>query len=307
MQGGHRLARLCAFFVLALCLLHRPAVADDRVGELAKMLSSSSDKTRLSAVAALARLDDRATMKPLVTALRDANPQIRALAAAALGRLGHKAALPSLKSAATADVDATVRVRAKEAAIAVAKANDLPHPWPTAAAAAPPPAARARKYGGRAGFGRQARAIVDRPDLFVAINSTADDSPGKTDKKARKLHGEILRDTLTSSFKATPAVTTVASEAQRFGLDPRNIDLSVTKLSVSQVGAFIEVEAQLRLAISDRAGRMQSFLSGGAKVQVPKKTFNARYLPNLRREALENAMRGMFTKLLAHLRDKTQS
>ena len=49
---------------------------------------------------------------------------------------------------------------------------------------------------------------------------------------------------------------------------------------------------------------MLSFLSGGAKVQVPKRTFDAKYLPNLRKEALENAMRGMFDKLLAHLRDQ---
>jgi hypothetical protein len=52
---------------------------------------------------------------------------------------------------------------------------------------------------------------------------------------------------------------------------------------------------------------MLSFLSGGAKVQVPARTYNAKYLPNLRREALENAMRGMFGKLLNHLRDKSQS
>jgi len=303
MKGRLGIARLCAPLVMVVSLLGRPAHADDRVDELARMLApGASDKARLSAVAALGRLQDRAALKPLVGALRDRNPQVRALAAAALGQLRHKAALPALKTIATEDADATVRGRAREAAIAVAKANGLPDPWPQ-----PAPSTAARKYGGRAGFGRQAHAVVERPDLYVTINSAADDSPGKTDKQTRKLHGEILRKTLASSFQETPLVTTVASEAQRWGLAPRHLDLSVTKLEVAYVGAYVEVEAQLRLAISDKSGKMLSFLSGGAKVQVPRKKFDARYLPNLRREALENAMRGMFQKLLAHLRDKRHS
>ena len=307
--GSDRSARSMIVLVLAMMLVAQPALANDRVTELANQLqTSSSDKARLAAIVALVRLEDRAAMKPLVTALKDANAQIRAIAAEGLGRLGHKSALPALKAVAEGDEDSKVRTRAKDAAVAVAKANQLPDPFPpsTKVAATPPPP-QARKYGGRAGFGRQAHAVENHPDLFITINSAADDSPGRTDKKARLQHGEILKATLTASFKATPMVTTVASEAQRWGLDPRQIDLSVTKLDVVQNGQFVEVEAQLRLAISDKGGRMQSFLSGGAKVQVPKATFNAKYLPNLRKEALENAMRGMFAKLLAHLRDKTQS
>lgn len=306
MQGGHRLGRIIAALAVAMTLSQGTAAhANDRVTELTKMLSSSSDKARLSAVAALARLSDRTTMKPLVGALADPNPRVRAIAAAALGRLGHKAALPALKTAAD-DPDPIVRERAKDAAIAVAKSNGLPPPWPTAVAvAAPTP--QARKSGGRAGFGRQAHAVENRPDLFVTINSSTDDSPGRTDKTARKIHGDVLRQTLTSSFKASPLVTTIAADARRWGLDPRHLDLSVIKLDVAQSGGYIEIEAQLRLAISDDQGKMLSFLSGGAKVQIPKKTFNAKYLPDLRKEALANAMRGMFDKLLAHLRDKTQS
>src|SRR5689334_22438231 len=88
MQRG--LARLCSVAVLALSLLVAPtaARADSRVAELTKMLSSSSEKTRMSAVVSLARLQDRSTLKPLVSALMDPNAQVRALAAAALGRLG---------------------------------------------------------------------------------------------------------------------------------------------------------------------------------------------------------------------------
>lgn len=304
---GAKIARIVAALGLAASLtLSAPAVAEPRVDELGKLLSSSSDKTRISAVVSLGRLNDKAAMKPLVTALQDPNPQVRALAAAALGRIGHKAALPALKTAATDDPDANVRTQAKDAAISIAKSNGLPDPWPTQAAAAPA-TVQARKSGGSAGFGRQAHAVETRPTLFVTINSAADDSPGKADKIARKAHGDIIRETLAASFKAEPLVTTVATEAQRWGLDSRHLDLSVTKLEVAQSGTYVEVEAQLRLAISDDNGKMLSFLSGGAKVQVPARTYNPKYLPNLRKEALENAMRGMFAKLLNHLRDKSQS
>lgn len=291
--------------LIAVTLLGVAPARADQIGELTKTLSSSSDKARIAAVVSLGRLNDRTALKPLVTALHDPNPQVRALAAAALGKLGHKAALPALK-AATEDPDDTVRARAKDAAIAVAKANKLPDPFPPAVAVAATP--QARKSGGSAGFGRQAHAVENHPDVFVTINTSTDDSPGtKTDKKARTTHGDILRQTFETSFRGNPTVTMAAAEAQRWGLDPRHLDLSVTKLDVAQSGNFIEVEAQLRLAISDNNGRMLSFVSGGAKVQVPKRTFDARYLPALRKEALENAARGLFDKLLTQLRDRSQS
>ena len=302
MRGGHRFVTLV---LVAVSLLSATPTRADNVAELTKTLNSSSnDKVRMSAVAALARLGDRTALKPLVVALHDPNPQIRAIAAAALGRLGHKAALPALTQGAD-DPDDNVRAKAKEAAVAVAKANHLPDPFPAHVDAAPTPQARLK--GGRAGFGHQAHAVENHPDLYVLINSSTDDSPGKADKKTRKVHADLLKQTLADSFRAQPMVTQVAADAQKWGLDPRHLDLSVTKMDVAQNGTFIEIEAQLRLAISDDNGKMLSFLSGGAKVQVPKRTFDAKYLPNLRKEALENAMRGMFDKLLAHLRDRSQT
>lgn len=308
MRGGHRLVQ---FFLCALIAASPIAARADagRVTELTKSLSSSSEKTRIAAVAALGRLEDKAALKPLVSALHDPNAQVRAIAAAALGKLGHKAALPALKTAADEDPDAKVQKHAREAALAVAKSNKLADPWPKTAEQVTDKAEarRASKAGGTAGFGRQAHAVEGHPDLYVKIKSSADDSPGKADKTTRKAHSDVLRDTLQKSFTGSPMVTMAAADAERWGLDPRHLDLSVTKLDVAQAGVYIEIEAQLRLAISDDNGKMLSFLSGGAKVQVPKKTFNAKYLPNLRKEAIENAMRGMFDKLLAHLRDKSQS
>jgi len=301
-------ARYVAMLAIAILVIAKAAGgvahAGDRIGELTKLLTSSSnEKTRLAAVVSLARLQDRRAMKPLVAALGDPSSKIRAVAAVALGRLGHKAALPSLKNLANDDSDSTVRARAHDAALAVARSNRLPNPFADAETTTPPPPARRIK----AGFGNHPRALENHPDVYVVIKTSADDSPGRADKKTRKMHAEIIRKSLLDQCRATTNVTSVASEAARWGLDLRQVDLSVVKLAVTPSGGYMEVEAQLRLAISDDKGKMLSFVSGGAKVQVPRKTFNAKYLPNLRREALENAMRGMFDKLLAHLRDQTRA
>src|SRR5882724_9134074 len=83
-------------WLVALALVAKVApVWADHVDELTTMLSSSSEKTRLVAVVSLARLEDKRALKPLVTALHDPSAPVRALAATALGHLGHKAALPS--------------------------------------------------------------------------------------------------------------------------------------------------------------------------------------------------------------------
>ena len=286
-----------------MLIARSPSARADRVAELANLLASSSnEKARLAAVVSLAKIGGKTTLKPLVSALGDPSPKIRVVAAVALGRLGHKAALPTLRTTANDDADGDVRKNARDAAVAVARANQLPDPF---APPGTPVATQPRKA--RAGFGNQPRALASAPDLYVMIKSSSDDSPGNADKAARKDHAAIIKRSLAEQCRTAPHVTSIASEATRYGLELRNIDLSVVKLDVTRSGGYIEVEAQLRLAISDDQGKMLSFLSGGAKVQVPAKSFNAKFLPNMRKEALENAMRGMFDKLLTHLRDKPKA
>ena len=291
----------CLLALIAAVLFARPAHAD-QIGQLTAQLSSSSEKTRITAVIALAKLGDKRSLKPLVEALHDPSEKVRALAAVALGHLGHKAALPSLRNAATDDTDATVRDKARAAAVAVAKANGISDDLPKSEKAE-----QTREARHSAGFGRSPHAIEDRPDLYVTIKSSSDDSPGKLDKATRATNADTLKNALLDSLKTAPQVTMTATDAQRWGLDPRELDLSVTKLEVNTTGGYVECDAELRLAISDESGKMLSFVSGGAKVSIPKGKFDPRYLPNLRKEALEGALHGLFDKLIAHLRDTSQS
>ncbi len=297
MRGGTRALALITVLVMFLRVAHA-----DRVADLTTMLSSSSEKTRISAVISLAKLGDKRALKPLVTALHDPNAQVRALAAAGLGKLGHRAALPSLTEMASNDTDETVRARAREAADAIAKANHIATELPPAEPAQP--AAQARHT---SGFGHSPHAVEDKPDLYVLIKGANDDSPGKADKATRKANADILKQALVDELKAAPQVTTTESVAQRWSLDARHIDLSVVKMELVQNGGYMEMQTELRLAISDDTGKMISFLSGGAKVQVPRSKYNPGALPMMRKDALEGAMRGMFDKLLAHLRQTSQS
>lgn len=303
---GRRLHAICVVLLaiaLAALVRNAPAQAEPRVAALTRMLSSSSDKTRLSAVLALAKLGDEAAQKPLMGALHDPSARVRAVAATALGRLACEAALPRLRALAGEDPDDDVRKAATNAAMKIARAG---HPGDDRTARPDAEIEARRMAGARPGIGHLARSDEAHPDLYLLINSSSDDSPGLADKPTRKQHADIIKRVLVLQCRAEPSITSTFEDAQRWGLLARHIDLSVTRLDVKRSAAAVEIDAQLRLAISDDSGKMLSFLSGGAKVQVGNQTFDPRYLPALRREALENAMRGMFDKLLAHLRDRSQ-
>ncbi len=268
-----------------------PTTDEERVTQLSEQLArGSSDKAKLSAIAGMIRLGHRTAVRPLLGALGDPSTSVRALAAAGLGKLGAKSALAPLRQVTAEDPSEQVRTRAREAIRAIIKANDL-----TDESEAP---SSERK----AGFGRQARTTEPSPDLYVVVKTCNDDSPGRTDKKTRAAHADLLRQTMTSELAAAPLVTSASSVAKRLSLRSRAVDASVIKLTMTSKGASYEIAAELRLVISDDAGRMLSTLTGGAKVTVPKRGFNWSYLPELRRNAIEGAVRGLFDKLLAHLR-----
>jgi hypothetical protein len=312
----HGLAHRAGLVLLAIAALTIAALpstsiarAEDRIAALGRMLGSTSEKVRLSAVLALAKLGEPRVDKPLIRALHDTSPRVRTVAAAALGQLDCGAALPVLRQLARHDDDPSVRSAATAATMKITTAGasgaqlaERGHPADRAAGDVEPPRARRAPPGdARSDSGHAAFAAMPHPDLYVLVNSSNDESPG-TDPATRKLHADILRRTLLDRFRADASITSAADDARRWGLDARHLDLSVTRLAATRAGNLIEVDAQLRVAISDEGGKMLSLLSGGAKVQVPAATFDTRYLPALHKEALENAMRGMVDKLLGQLR-----
>src|SRR3954469_9736200 len=114
-----------------------PARAETKVAALTRALAIPSDKTRLSAVLALAKLGDPAALKPLVSALRDPSDRVRAVAATGVGRLEHIAALPTLRTLAAEDADPEVRKAATTAVIKIAKHQKDEREHPDAVASEP--------------------------------------------------------------------------------------------------------------------------------------------------------------------------
>jgi|GEM_PF-1130307 len=310
-REGRATRLVAALFAMVMAAAAVPAAHADeaaRVAQLSAVLGSNqSERDRVAACTALARLNDKTALRPLVSALKDASPSVRGIAAAGLGKLGHRAALPALR-AAQSDSDEVVQKRAAEAIVRICDANNL------AVAAAPTATVVTAKLSivpaaasGRGNLGNPARAAVARPELYIVVKSASDDSPGKHDKKARKLHAEALRAAMASELASDALVAASADAAKKFHLDARQIDVSVVSIELRTAGAYMEVEAQLRLAISDDGGRMLSFVSGGAKIQVPRRGYDVSYLPQLRREALENAVRGLFAKLIDQCRTSMTS
>jgi len=311
---GRRVLELVIAAVTALAIVAPPARAEDRIAALNRMLGSSSEKVRLSAVLALAKLGEPRVDKPLIRALRDPSPRVRIVAAAALGQLDCGAALPALRTLARSDEDPDVRRTASTATMKLTGAGHAAersaehaggHPADRAAGADGEVAARRTAPGGERGerASHAAFSAEPHPDLYVLVNSASDESPGAADQATRKLHAETIKRALLDQLRSDPSITSTPGDAQRWELAARHLDLSVTRLAATRTGDVFEIDAQLRVAISDDSGKMLSLMSGGAKVQVPAAKFDTRYLPVLRKEALDNAMRGMFAKLIGQLRD----
>lgn len=285
--------RVLGYVLLGLVAIGEPAHAwaEDRVGELTATLASShSERERIAAVTSLARIQDKAALRPMVVALQDPSPIVRGIAAVGLGKLRHKAAVPALRAAASDDADATVRERAAAALALINQAHGLPAEKPVVRPAAATGATSATL------------APAAQPRILVTIRTTTDESPGKGDARARKDHAELLRRTLTEEVVRSQILTTDPALARRVGMESCQIDVSITRLDTRTRGGVIQVEAQLRLTISDGHGKMLSFLSGGARMEVKRRGYNLAYLPQLRRETVQNAVRGMSAKLTEHLR-----
>jgi hypothetical protein len=141
---------------------------------------------------------------------------------------------------------------------------------------------------------------ASRPELYVAIASAIDASAPTLEVAARKANAELVRSTLGIALGATPRLTNVASEARRFHLDGRRLDVSVVRIDVADDGATGAVTAELRAMISDDSGKMLAVVTSCARVEVRSARL-ARSLPALRDRVLREAAEDLSGRIRARL------
>ena len=308
--GGVTAPALGLALVVALVAGGGHPARAERVHDLSRALvHAKREKTRIAAAASLGQLRDPRAREPLIRALRgDSSHVVRGMAATALGSLGDPAALPALERARRDRsravrlrvLVALSRIRDRQTAPAHVEAVDAPGRGAAAAAAAPAPPRRA---GGPAGYSFAARAApAAAPDkVYVILKSASDKSAGSADRAVREKRATRMRSLMARQLQQSQDVTLLASMARAPSVEPYFVDLTVVKLDHVERGPNVEVECEIRAAISTREGKMLSFLTGGAKVQVPRTTFRAEFLPQLHGEALEGAVRSVHRDLVAHL------
>jgi HEAT repeats len=300
----------------------------DNVRDLSRaVVHGKRVKTRTAAAVSLGRLRDPRSLKPLIRALRDPSRRVRAQAATALGRLGDPAALPALRRAVR-DSSRMVRDRVVLAIEEIRGARPVAD-GEVVAARTPAPDASANREAVRLPSyvaPQQAPAAPADSKIRVMLKSASDESAGQVARQVRATRASQLRSLMLDRLAQNREVTLVATYAngsEKPGEGgsapnapntpnapnaaapaadaPYAIDLTVKKLTLVARGANIEIACEIRVAISTAEGKMLSFLTGGAKVQVPKATFRDEFLPQHQREALEGAVRSVHRDLVAYL------
>lgn len=273
-----------------------PARADNVVQLSTNLLHGQSEKTRIAAAVSLGRLRDSRSLRPLVRALADDSAVVRALAATALGHLGNADALPALRRASK-DRDRSVRRNATQAIARIRFGKNPPRK---------PRRAVASRSDNMASYSMapRERPRPGRPEVYVVLQSMQDKSPGRRSKRLRERHTADMRAMLMAELKSDQHVTLLSAVAEQGALEPYSVDLSIVKLERIDKKPLTEIECQIRIAVSNQRGKMISVLTGGAKVQVPSRTFHRRHLPALEREALHNAVKSVHQDLIAYLRNR---
>lgn len=284
-------ANAVGIWVVGAVLLFASHANADKLATLSQKLSSSSETQRASAAISLGKSKDTRALKPLVKALRDKNSSVRRAAALALGGLGDSRALPALQRA-TRDSDREVRIEST-AAIGIIKHNSSAQ------------MSRGRKSGRISRIrvnGREAPRITARkPKVHLVIRTLGDESKSKASKQLRRTRAKSLGQLMSGSIAGTNHFTTNAATAAELKLPLYNLDLSITRLDRVINGPWVEMHCEIRVAISNRKGKMVSFLTGGAKTQVPRRTFKTAFEDNMRKEAIAGAAQGIHADLLRYL------
>ena len=279
--------------LLLIGLVATPAFADSIDRLSSTLRRAKSEKARISAAVALSKTDDPRAVPALAFALRDRSKAVRAIAATGLGKLGDPRALEALRRAAR-DTDDLVR-RKVLAAIRRIESSSSPRPIRRR-----PRTSRLARYSIDA---KESPLVVPRkPTMHVRLKSASDKTRGKVRQPVRKLRARLMKAMMMQEMVDTKSITTETAIASALGLRSYSVDLSLTKLDRIMSDTMVEIECEIRLTISNDRGKMISFLTGGAKIQVPRRAYRKSYESQMRKEVLENAVRKMYLDLLRFLR-----
>ena len=231
-----------AALLCLLCLLARaqPAGADE-VGSLARTLRTArAEKTRLAAAVAMGRLRDHRAIVPLLRALHDSSPLVRAVAATALGQIGDADVLPSLRDMA-ADGDHSVRKRAGEAIQLIEQRT----PGLRRAAAEAPPEPLAPRF--KMAAHEQPRLADNLPPLHVAIKSVTNRSGAQASVALRKRRADRMRSVMMAELAATPEVVLDGERGTVADADHFSIDGTITRFHRRLRGDNVEVLCEIQI------------------------------------------------------------
>jgi hypothetical protein len=149
------------------------------------------------------------------------------------------------------------------------------------------------------GLDPEARRPARRPPpLHVVLRSAADRSSAGRDARTRRWHSDQLRAALVDDLREDRTLVLDAAGAR---------DATIHSLSRTATGSRLEVACEVRIAISDRRGRLISLLSGGARVERPGRGCHLACERALQRDAVENAIEGLHRSLVRFLVSRSRT
>ncbi|HVR64227.1 MAG TPA: HEAT repeat domain-containing protein [Polyangia bacterium] len=222
-----------------------------------------SYKVRVDAALVLGRLQEDRSVAPLLAALRDGHPAVRATAARSLGLIGDETARPALSRLQLRDGSAMVRRMAREALRGI----------------------DAREQRDR----EEARRRAQRPAFTIK-------SMGDRTRRATPALRNHMRDVVSNQLRA---VGDVAGDDQLAGFV---VDGSIKELSTATRADQVEVSCAVQLVVSKNpTGGVFLLTTGEAVVQRPRRMWTPQQLARMEMEALESAVRGASEDLVQSL------
>ncbi|MEZ4368531.1 MAG: HEAT repeat domain-containing protein [Kofleriaceae bacterium] len=250
---GPWLARAASWMMVALAtVMLVGGTAWANVPQLIKDLEQGSDfKIRLSAAIGLTNQNDQRGVEPMIKALGDSNQNVRAAAAAGLGKLVNasttkalqKKALAALKKAADSDSSSVVKKAATKSAADIGVIG-----------------------GGGAGAIVAGGIYIDVQPVALGAGVTASGVATLMQKTITKALAK-QKKMQTTVMTSWPGGKPTAADLKKNSVDGFQVTATLTSLSVKSGGGNATVACKVKLIVATYpAASMFAFVDGGASV-----------------------------------------